>query len=81
MFKMEAHPSEVMIVRAIARTWGAAQFGCSPNSSVFTADTDGYAWPDGGHRNPITGLSPLLDAVSGHLQQRLAKKWHRWSLL
>jgi hypothetical protein len=64
VFKIEAHPSEVMIVRAIARTWGAAQFGCSPDGSVFTADTDGYSWPDGGRRNPLVGLSPLLDDVA-----------------
>ncbi len=63
-FRAKAHPCEVMIVRAIARTWGAAQFGCSPNGSVFTADTDGYSYPDGGRRNPVTGLSPLLDEVA-----------------
>ena len=60
----EAHPCEMMIVRAIARTWGAAQFGCSPDGSVFTADTDGYSWPDGDRRDPVTGLSPLLDEVA-----------------
>lgn len=62
--KFEAHPREMMIVRAVARTWGAAQFGCSPDGSVFTADTDGYSWPDQGRRNTVTGLSTLLDDVA-----------------
>jgi hypothetical protein len=41
----EATPVEMMIVRTFARTWGAAQFGCSPNGAVFTADTDGWSLP------------------------------------
>ena len=60
----EAHPCEMMIARAIALTWDAAQFGCSPDGSVFTADTDGYSWPDSDHRDPATRLSPLLDEVA-----------------
>jgi hypothetical protein len=31
---------------------------------VFTADTDGYSWPEGDRRDPVTGLSPLLDEVA-----------------
>lgn len=62
--KLEVNPREMMIIRAVARTWGAAQFGCSPNGSVFTADTDGYSWPDRGRRDVVAGLSTLLDGVA-----------------
>lgn len=63
--KMEANPREMMIVRAVARTWGAAQFGCSPDGSVFTADSDGWSWPlERGRRNDVTRLSALLDDVA-----------------
>jgi hypothetical protein len=65
VIKIEAHPREMMIVRAVARTWGAAQFGCSPDGSVFTADTDGWSWPpERGRRDTVTGLSKLLDDVA-----------------
>lgn len=64
VIKVEANPREMMIIRAVARTWGAAQFGCSPDGSVFTADTDGYSWPDQGRRNDVNGLSTLLDGVA-----------------
>lgn len=73
VIKVEANPREMMIVRAVARTWGAAQFGCSPDGSVFTADTDGYSWPDGNRRNPVTGLSPVLDEVADIFNSR----WRR----
>lgn len=63
VLKREASPIELMIVRAIARTWGAAQFGCSPSGAVFTADTDGYSLRSG-RRNEVTGLSPLLEEVA-----------------
>lgn len=63
VLKRETSPVEMMIVRAIARTWGAAQFGCSPNGSVFTADTDGWSIPSG-RRDEVTRLSPLLVEVA-----------------
>lgn len=59
----EAHPIDMMIVRALSRTWGAAQFGCSPNGDVFTADTDGYSLYSG-RRDDVTGISPLLDEAA-----------------
>lgn len=71
VLRRETSPVEMMIVRAIARTWGAAQFGCSPNGAVFTADTDGYSMPSG-RRNVITGLSPLLVEVS-----EIFNEWRR----
>jgi len=73
VIKIEANPREMMIVRAVARTWGAAQFGCSPDGSVFTADTDGYSFPDGDRRNPVTGLSEVLDEVADIFNSR----WRR----
>ncbi|SHT65286.1 Uncharacterised protein [Mycobacteroides abscessus subsp. abscessus] len=63
VLKREASPVEMLIVRAIARTWGAAQFGCSPDGAVFTADTDGWSMPSG-RRDEVTRLSPLLVEVA-----------------
>lgn len=62
--KIEANPREMMIVRAVAKTWGAAQFGCSPDGSVFTADTDGFSLFHPERRDAVTGLSTLFDAVA-----------------
>jgi hypothetical protein len=59
----ETSPVEMMIVRAVARTWGAAQFGCSPKGAVFTADTDGWSLPSE-RRDEVTRLSPLLVEVA-----------------
>jgi hypothetical protein len=63
VLQREASPVEMMIVRAVARTWGAAQFGCSPDGSVFTADTDGWSLHSG-RRDEVTRLSPLLVEVA-----------------
>lgn len=72
--RREANPREMMIVRAVARTWGAAQFGCSPNGSVFTADTDGWSWPpERGRRDDVTGLSTLLDDVAALFNSELRR--------
>jgi hypothetical protein len=60
---LQAHPIDMMILRALSRTWGAAQFGCSPNGDVFTADTDGYSLYSG-RRDDVTGISPLLDEAA-----------------
>jgi hypothetical protein len=71
VFTREAHPVELLIVMAIARTSGAAQFGFSPAGLVFTADTDGWSLPSG-RRNDVTGLSPLLDEAAA-----LFNEWRR----
>lgn len=71
VLRREASPVEMMIVRAIARTWGAAQFGCSPSGAVFTADTDGYSMLSG-RRNEVTSLSPLLVEVA-----EIFNEWRR----
>lgn len=60
VFKREVHPAELLIVRAIARTYGAAQFGVTPNGEVFTTDTYGWSLPSG-RREYVGGLSHLLD--------------------
>lgn len=59
---------DILIVRALAKTWGAAQFGCSPDGSVFTADTDGWSLPSG-RRDNITGLFNLLDEAADILNE------------
>jgi hypothetical protein len=63
LFRRTAHPAELLILMAISRTSGTAQFGCSPDGSAFTADTDGFALPKG-RRDVVANLSPLLDDVS-----------------
>lgn len=68
VLKREASLVEMMIVRAVARTWGAAQFGCSPNGSVFTADTDGWSL-NSGRRDEVARLSPLLVEVADVFNQ------------
>ena len=60
VFKREAHPIELLIVRAISRTRGAAQFGVTPQGRVFTTDTYGSSYHSG-RREDVTGLSHLLD--------------------
>jgi hypothetical protein len=59
-FRREAHPIELLIVRAISRTSGAAQFGVTPQGKVFTTDTYGWSYHSG-RREDVTGLSHLLD--------------------
>lgn len=71
VLRREAHPVEILVVRALSRTWGAAQFGCSPDGSVFTADTDGWSLPSG-HRNNVTGLTNLLDEAA-----EILNEWRR----
>lgn len=73
VIKIEANPREMMIVRAVSRTYGAAQFGCSPDGSVFTADTDGRTYPGGDRRDAVTGLSSVLDEVADIFNSR----WRR----
>lgn len=63
MITRNVHPIDIMIVRALARTWGAVQFGCSPNGEVFTADTDGHSLGTI-RRDDITGVSALLDEAA-----------------
>jgi hypothetical protein len=49
---------ELVIVRAISMTHGAAQLGVSPNGAVFTTYVNGHSI----NRPRIdTGLSPLLE--------------------
>ncbi len=60
----QAHPVDIMIARALSRTWGAAQFGCSPKGNVFTADTDGWSLPKEDRRDDVTGISPLLEEAA-----------------
>jgi len=71
VLRREAHPVEMLVVRALSRTWGAAQFGSSPDGSVFTADTDGWSLPSG-RRDNITGLSNLLDEAA-----EILNEWRR----
>jgi hypothetical protein len=71
VLKRDASPVELLIIRAISRTSGAAQFGCSPRGTVFTADTDGYSLHSG-RRNEVTLLSPLLVEVAD-----IFNEWHR----
>lgn len=63
VLKRETNRTEILIVRALARTSSAAQFLCTPRGDVYTADTDGWALPTG-RRDNLTGLSALLDEVA-----------------
>lgn len=62
-----ADPVELVIVRAVSMTTGAAQFGVSPDGSTFTAHGDG--WTIRGPRVDVTRLSWLLDEVADIVQQ------------
>lgn len=65
-----ADPIELLIVRALAMTYPAAQFGVSPNGEVFTAHGNG--WTKDGPRIYVTRLSWLLDEaadVFNHLRR------------
>ena len=61
-----ADPVELVIVRAVAMTHGAAQFGVSPNGAIFTAEGDG--WTIRGPRVDVTRVSWLLDEAADILQ-------------
>lgn len=61
-----ADPIELVIVRAVSMTTGAAQFGVSPDGSIFTAHGDG--WTIRGPRVDVTRLSWLLDEAADILQ-------------
>lgn len=61
-----ADPVELVIVRAVAMTKGAAQFGVSPNGAIFTAEGDG--WTIRGPRVDVTRVSWLLDEAADILQ-------------
>lgn len=61
-----ADPIELVIVRAVSMTIGAAQFGVSPDGSIFTAHGDG--WTIRGPRVDVTRLSWLLDEAADILQ-------------
>ena len=63
LFRRTAHPAELPILMAISSIAWTAQFGCSPDGSAFTANTDGFALPKG-RRDVVAGLSPLLDDVA-----------------
>lgn len=71
VLKRETTRTEVLIVRALARTSTAAQFLCTPDGDVYTADTDGWALPTG-RRDCLTGLSELLDDAAG-----IFNEWRR----
>jgi hypothetical protein len=68
---VRADPIELLIVRAIAMTStpGAAQFGVSPDGSVFTTDVNGHSLFRG-RRIDVTGLSPLLDEAADIFNHR-----------
>jgi hypothetical protein len=68
---VRADPIELLIVRAIAMTSapGAAQFGVSPDGSVFTTDVNGHSLFSG-RRVDVTGLSPLLDEAADIFNHR-----------
>ncbi len=61
---------------AATSTPGAAQFGVSPDGSVFTTDVNGHSLFSG-RRIDVTGLSPLLDEVADIFPPRR----DRWPLL
>lgn len=62
-----ADPVELVIVRAVAMTTGAGQFGVSPNGAIFTAEDPG--WTIHKRRVDVTRLSWLLDEAADILQQ------------
>jgi hypothetical protein len=62
-----ADPVELVIVRAVAMTEGAAQFGVSPSGAISTAHGDG--WTIHGPRTDVTRLSWFLDEAADILQQ------------
>lgn len=63
---VQADPVELVIIRAVAMTKGAAQFGVSPDGTIFTAEGDG--WTIQGPRVDVTRLSWLLDETADILQ-------------
>jgi hypothetical protein len=64
---VRADPVELVIVRAVAMTRGAAQFGVSPNGAIFAAE--GYGYTIRGPRVDVTRLSWLLDEAADILQE------------
>lgn len=70
VLRRKTNRTEVLIVRALARTSSAAQFLCTPRGEVYTADTDGWALPKEGRRDEVTGLSELLDEAAEVLRER-----------
>lgn len=71
VLKRESTRTELLIVRALARTSSAAQFLCTPDDDVYTADTDGWALPSG-RRDYLTELSELLDETA-----EIFNEWRR----
>ena len=71
VLKRDTTRTEILIVRALARTSSAAQFLCTPDGDVYTADTDGWALPTG-RRDYLTGLSELLDDAA-----KIFNDWRR----
>ncbi|MGZ4584109.1 MAG: hypothetical protein ACXVYI_07105 [Mycobacterium sp.] len=67
----DASGTELLIIRAISRTHGAAQFGVTPHGDVFTTDCDGNSFHSG-RREYVTGLSPLLDEAAA-----IFNEWQR----
>ena len=64
-----AYPEDLLVIKAISRTYGACQFGVTRRGKLFTTDADGYS-PPTGRFEWVGGLSDLLDDV-GDLFYRL----------
>lgn len=71
VFHRDAALAELLVIRAISMTRGAAQFGISPNGTVFTTDCDGYSY-NSGRRHNVTQISDLLDETAG-----IFNEWQR----
>lgn len=59
---LDVDPVELLIIRELAATSPAAQFGATPTGTVFTASTFGKSKEH--ERLYLSGLSPLLDTVA-----------------
>lgn len=59
---LDTDPVELLIIRELAVTSPAKQFGVTPAGTVFTASTFGKSQEH--ERLYVSGLSPLLDTVA-----------------
>lgn len=65
---LDADPVELLIIRELAVTSPAAQFGVTPAGTIFTASTFGKSKEH--ERLYLSGLSPLLDTVAEILNEQ-----------